>query len=566
MSMRGCGRTLARLVIAAILAGASRVHAGSAAIVLASAPSDTSGPAAAESLEAAPPRAGVPVFLGGQPIFVVRAPRQGLTPPQRAAAIRDRLDAAVADRSTPADQVSMRRTRDGIEVRLGDHLLWVVVPGDTEGMSVAGLARFAGELPFRITRGVLAERGQRTPLGILRAVLLAFAATMAALALAMLLRVATRRWRAFLGRSLPAHVRGVRVGNYEVLTRAQVSDALGGTLGRVGILLGLVLLYVWLAFVFSLFPASQSWSWSLVRFARDQLAAAATAIGGAIPNVIGLIAIFIVFRWLVRLSDRFFAGVESGALTVGWVHPELARPTRRLVRILLWLCAAVIAYPHIPGSHSKAFQGLSILVGVMVSLGSGGMVGNVIAGLVLTYARTFSVGDRVRVGEHVGDIVGLGLFATKLRSIRNEEITLLNGLVINLPITNYTRLEQDAGLVLHTQVTIGYDAEWRTVHALLIEAASRVDGVERSRAPWVYQRALNDHHISYEICCVTRRSHEQLALYSRLHEEIQDAFARAGIEILSPAYTSVRDANAPVLPNQPAGPRAEPGGFRVRSD
>ena len=161
-------------------------------------------------------------------------------------------------------------------------------------------------------------------------------------------------------------------------------------------------------------------------------------------------------------------------------------------------------------------------------------------------------------------MVNLGFFSTKLRTPRNEEVTLPNGQVASQPIVNYTRLAAESGLVLHTQVTIGYDADWRTVHALLIEAAGRVEGIERERAPWVFQRSLNDYHITYEICCVTRESHQQLRLYSRLHEEIQDAFARAGVEILSPAYHALRDANAPVLPEEPTGPRAEPGGFRVR--
>jgi small-conductance mechanosensitive channel len=200
----------------------------------------------------------------------------------------------------------------------------------------------------------------------------------------------------------------------------------------------------------------------------------------------------------------------------------------------------------------------------MISLGSTGIVGNAISGIVLTYSLAFKPGDRVRIGEHVGDVVHLGFFATKLRTPRNEEITVPNGQMATQPIINFTRLAEEAGLVLHTQVTIGYDAEWRKVHTLLIEAASKVEGVELAPGPWVLQRSLNDYHITYEICCITHRSHEQLLLYSRLHEEIQDAFARAGIEILSPMFNNLRDANAQTLPANPSGPRDAPGGFRIR--
>jgi small-conductance mechanosensitive channel len=519
-------------------------------------------PASAESVGAA--RAAVPVFLGGRQIFTVRSARNGLAPAARAAAIRARLDAAVRDLETPADSVWMRRTPEGIEVRLGRHFLWMIAPGDIEGMTMPNLAKLVSELPLRVSQGIARERAGRSPLGILMAALIALGITIVGLVLVRLLIAASRRWRGFLDRSLPKYLAGIRIGTFEVLSQAQLTGVFGGILARLDLVVGLLLLYGYLTAVFSLFPISQGWSWRLLSFAWDQLVLAAFAVGSAIPGLLVLVVIVIVFRWLTGISDRFFEAIAEGALKVGWIHQELARPTKRLVRILLWISAAAIAYPYIPGSQSKAVQGISILLGVMVSLGSSGFVSNIIAGIVLTYSRSFSAGDRVKIGEQLGDVVNLGFFATKLHSPRNEEITLPNGQVAAQPIINYTRLAAEEGLVLHTQVTIGYDTDWRTVHALLIEAAGRVEGVEREREPWVFQRSLNDFHITYEICCLTKETHEQLRLYSRLHEEIQDAFARAGVEILSPAFNALRDANAPELPREPKGPRAAPGGFRVR--
>jgi small-conductance mechanosensitive channel len=171
----------------------------------------------------------------------------------------------------------------------------------------------------------------------------------------------------------------------------------------------------------------------------------------------------------------------------------------------------------------------------------------------------------VRIGEVTGDVVSLGFFATKLRTIRNEEVTLPNGQVAAQAIVNYTRLAENPGLVLHTEVTIGYDVDWRKVHALLIGAAGKVEGIEKEPAPQVFQRSLNDYHVSYELTAVTHLSHPQLRLYSDLHQEIQDAFAAAGVEILSPAFHAIRDAPAAVLPGEPKGARPGPGAFRVET-
>lgn len=555
-----------RLVVACFLAmalvPAARAETAIAPDSVAISPSDT---AAQVSESVAPVATGFPVFLGGKKLFVVRVARAGVPPAERAAAIRARLDEAVKQfEGARADSIWMRRTPEGVEVYDRGLRLFVVTHGDVEGMSVPELAQYAASLPEQLKQGILKERASRSPMGLAIAIALALGFTLLALILAKLLVEGGKRWRRFLDRFLPKHLPVFRLGNLQVLTAGQLAQILIAVIGRLDLILGVLLLYAYLTAVFSLFTWSQAWSWWLVSFAQGEVVQALIAIREAIPGLLVIATIFFLFRWLTKTSDRFFDAIEAGKVSVEWIHPEVAKPTKRLVKIGLWVIALAIAYPYIPGSSSKAVQNISILLGLMLSLGSTGIVGNAIAGIVLTYSRSFKVGDRVRIGDNVGDIVGLGFFATKLRTPRNEEVTLPNGQMANQAIVNYSRMAREAGLILHTQVTIGYDVDWRKVHALLIEAAARVEGVEREPAPWVFQRSLNDCHVTYEICCVTRRSHEQLALYSHLHQEIQDAFARAGVEILSPTYNQLRDANAPVLPSEPAGPRREPGGFRIR--
>ncbi len=507
----------------------------------------------------------IPIFLGGRQVYTVRTGRDGLSLSERVRAIQSRLRQAITDDATSADSVRLIRTPEGIEVRLGRHVLWLIVAADLGSQSSEEFSDWIAVLPATISEGVLKERESRRPVRLLISTALAALLTLVAWVLARLLFAASVRWSSLLHRVLPRYVRGIRIRSFEILSKHQIVGMVRSVLARVDLVVGALLLYGYLTLLFSLFPWTQGWSWLLVRLARTFAIDAIRSVASAIPGLLVIAVIVFLFGWITKLAGRFFDDVDAGTLTIPGLHRELARPSKRLVRILLWIIAAMIAYPYIPGSQSKAVQGVSILLGVMVSLGSTGFVGNVISGIVLTYSRSFRVGDRVRIGEVTGDVVSLGFFATKLRTIRNEEVTLPNGHVAAHAIVNYTRLSEDEGLVLHTEVTIGYDVDWRRVHALLLEAAGKVEGVESDPAPRVYQRSLNDCNVSYELNAVTRRSHAQLQLYSDLHQEIQDAFAAAGIEILSPAFQAIRDGNAATLPGEPKGPRRDPGAFRVET-
>ena len=542
---------------------AGLIQPDSAAAALIESRGHTTAPAETSAVTPVP---SAPVFLGGREIFRVLVARDGLGPAARASAIRSRLNQAVADNRVPADSVRLLPDREGIQVRLGPHFLWLITPGDAPSHDATELAALIVRLPAEIRDGISRERAGRKPARVLISAGIAIGLTLVALGVFRLLLMGSRRWRRWLNRSLGTHAPAIRLRSFEVLSRAQVGGVLTGILARLDLVIGAVLFYVYLASVFSLFPWTQGWSSLLLTFAAAQTLKVLVSILSGIPGLFAIAVIFFLFRWLTGLASRFFDAIGDGSLVLGAFHPELARPSKKILEILLWLIAIMVAYPYIPGSGSKAVQGVSLLFGVVFSLGSTGFIGNMIAGIVLTYSRSFKVGDRVHIAEQVGDIVSLGFFATKLRTVRNEEVTIPNGQVVGTAIVNYTRLAEDPGLILHTQVTIGYDVDWRQVHALLIEAALRVEAIETEPKPWVFQRSLNDYYPTYELNCITHESHAQLRLYSDLHAEIQDAFSRAGVEILSPAYHSIRDANSQVLPNEPAGPRQPPSGFRVLRD
>ncbi|MBK7369208.1 MAG: mechanosensitive ion channel [Candidatus Eisenbacteria bacterium] len=507
----------------------------------------------------------VPVFLGGREVFRVLGAWEGLDPARRAQAIRSRLDAAVADESTPPDSLHFTASPDGIRVSLGKHYLWVITADDLPVREPTALSLWLSELQATLRASLVHERESRTPAQFTLSIVVALVLTLLALLVGRLLLAAGRRWRAWLGASLRSRIPALRIRDFEVASSSQLAGFLGVAIGHLDVPLGLLLVY---AYGGSLRALRVDTELGLAAAALRRRAGARLPRLHqlrALPGLVTIAVLAFVFRLLVRLSNRFFGAIEQGTHRLGHFHPELARPTRRIVTIGLWITFVVIAVPYVPGAQSRAFQGVSVLVGLLLSIGSSGFVGNMIAGLVLTYSRSFRPGDRVRIGEHVGDVVSLGYFATKLRSVRNEEITIPNGQMANSTIVNYSRLAETDGLILHTEVTIGYDVAWPRVHALLIEAAGSVAGIERAPEPWVYQRAARSRgglraerghaRIRTRSCGSTRTCTPRSRTPS----------AERAWKLLSPAYHALRDANATVLPDSPKGPRPDLSGFRMRT-
>jgi small-conductance mechanosensitive channel len=246
------------------------------------------------------------------------------------------------------------------------------------------------------------------------------------------------------------------------------------------------------------------------------------------------------------------------------VSPDWAMLAYKVLRIGVVAMAAVVVYPYIPGSDTEAFKGIGIFAGALFTLGASGMAGNILGGLALTFAGTFHVGDRVKIGEVVGDVVQTTLMLTRVRSIRNEIVTIPNSTILAGHIVNYSTEARGRGLVLVTEVTIGYDAPWRKVHELLIEAARRTPEVLATPAPFVLQHSLNDYHVSYEIWAYTANATDMFLTYGALHQNIQDSFNEGGIEILSPGYASLRDGNTTTIPASYRDGRYAPPPFRVR--
>jgi small-conductance mechanosensitive channel len=233
-------------------------------------------------------------------------------------------------------------------------------------------------------------------------------------------------------------------------------------------------------------------------------------------------------------------------------------PTFRILRLLVIAFAVVVAYPHVPGSQSEAFKGVSILLGVIFSLGSSSAVANFIAGYTMIYRRAYKVGDRIMINDVMGDVTEMRLQVTHLRSVKNEEITVPNSTILNSTVTNFSRLARERGLILHTIVGVGYEAPWRQVEAMLLEAAARTPGLLREPAPFVLQRSLDDFAVKYELNVYCDKPQESLNLYAALHRNILDLFNEHGVQIMTPAYESDPESLKVVPKDQWYAPPAEP--------
>jgi small-conductance mechanosensitive channel len=238
-------------------------------------------------------------------------------------------------------------------------------------------------------------------------------------------------------------------------------------------------------------------------------------------------------------------------------------PTYQIVRFLVIAFAAIVIFPYLPGSGSPAFQGISVFLGILFSLGSSSAIANMVAGIVITYMRPFHIGDRVKIADTSGNVIERNLLITRVRTIKNVDVTIPNAMVLGSHIINYSSSAEAKGLILHTRVTIGYDAPWRKVHELLISAAKETTDILENPAPFVLQTSLDDYSVAYELNATTSNASRMASILSELHEHIQDKFNEAGVEIMSPSYSAVRDGNQVTIPSEYLPKDYQPAPFRI---
>ena len=416
--------------------------------------------------------------------------------------------------------------------------VFLLLPGDVDPARGGTLDELAARTARVLELALVEARDQRRPTVIVEGMLRAIGLTAGLLLVFGLTRSLRRRLEALAIETAKPRSAAFQFRGFHFLEGDAVYVATRRVIRLVTWGVYVFASYFWLSFVLRGFPYTRPWGEQLNGFLLDLGRTVFLAIVGAVPGLVFVVVIVLVTRFLVRLVRLFFAAVEEGRVDVPDTVREVAVPTRKVATVVVWIFALIMAYPYLPGSQSEAFKGVSVLVGLMVSLGSTALVGQVVSGFMLMYSRSVRAGDYVRAGDVEGWVTTLGLMTTRVRSIKGEEIVIPKGTLAGMVIKHYSRTADPNGLVVHTGVTIGYDTPWRQVEGLLLLAAERTPGLKREPLPWVLKRALTDFYVDYELNAYIEDPNKRIPVLSALHASVLDTFNEYGVQITSPNYVS----------------------------
>jgi len=477
-----------------------------------------------------------PLIIGTRTIHVFRATLGAFTPAERAAGARQRVLRAFEERGE--GWTSVKAQDAGVAVELDGKPLFLVVPGDARKLSDETADGLANAASHRLQTAWREAQESRDPRALLRGVMNVVLALVALVA-ALLGIWRISRWirdavTARLSRSvhaLPDAALASRISPIflDVASRSFVLLAW---------LLSLLALFLFLAWSLDQFAYTRAMGEGLLRAFTDLLLQSLNSVGAALPGTFVAGLIFLAAWICTQVSGELFSHVASGRLKLGMLDAHTAPATRRIVNASLWLFALAMAYPYLPGAQTEAFKGLSVILGIMVSIGASGLVGQVASGVILVYTRALSLGEYVRILDCEGTVTEIGLFVTRLRTGLGVECALPNALVLGNVTRNFSRAAKGTGFVLDANITIGYDTPWRQVHALLIEATRPIAAIAREPAPYVVQTALSDSYVEYRLVVHATAGDPagRARVSSDLHASIQDMFNRYGVQIMSPNY------------------------------
>lgn len=482
---------------------------------------------------------GAPLVVDGDTLLVIYARKGGMLPEARVSAAKSKIYEVGKRLTMFVDSLYVFDSEVSSDVMVGEDVLLSVTDLDAlwMGMERVELAETYREVISKKVDQLHETYGLQQKLQSLGWVALIIAVQVLLIWFIVWL---FRRWKFSVTRKLLGRIKSVVIKNYPLLDTHRLGVAIIFIFNLVRLLLILLVVLVGLGFMFSFFPETKTVTYTVWGFIWNPLNDILKSVVAYLPNLFKIIVIIICFHYLLKLVRYFANEVASGRLKINGFYADWAMPTHTLLRVLLYSFMLVMIWPLLPNSDSEIFQGVSVFIGVVVSLGSTSVVGNVMSGLVMTYMRPFRIGDFIRFGDTEGEVIEKSMLVTRIRTRKNDIVTIPNSNMMSSQTSNYTFSAQRYGIIVHTKITIGYDEPWKKIETLLVQAAENTDGIKRHPKPFVRITALDDFYVEYEINGITDRAKTLSTVYSALHQQILDTMHGAGVEIMSPHIEAQR--------------------------
>lgn len=496
---------------------------------------------------------GVPLIIDGREIFRIRASLGAYTAEVRVKSIEERLKALEKDPDSARWVREIKTEESGYSTNIvaGPHTLFTVTDPDAREEGYASRQELAKDYAYLIRKAL----SKALKLNSLEANLVAWGLSiLTTIALFFLIRAVNwifRRVYVLIHRWKGTLIGPVRIQQAELVSAATIADLISGFVRLVRVIVFISIISIYLSFILSYFPATKPIAQEGIHLLLQPIASMVwPAILSYIPNLLFIAFILVATYYVIAFTHFIFREIERETITMPGFDPDWSMPTYKIARFLVIAFSSILLFPYLPGAGSPAFQQVSIFLGILFSLASTGALSHIISGIFLTYTGALRIGDRVKISDTVGDVMEKTLLATKIKTIKNEIITIPNGLVLGNHIVNYSASAKEGGLILHTAVTIGYDVPWQQVHEAMIDAAMETEHVLATPSPFVWQTDLGDFSVTYEINAYTNHPALMARIYAEMHRKIQDKFHGRGIEILSPTYSAIRDGNKVTIPEE----------------
>ena len=477
------------------------------------------------------------VVVDGIPLFLVYG-TSSFPSKKRARQISKRIKQLAADMDFEPSTLELRELEGATGIYAGDDVLMYVFNQDAylEGALTPRLIAQKLYLP-KISETIFNYRLEREPRVLLKRGFYAILRTILLFLSVWGVIWGFRKIHQQLEHRFKKKIDELEEKSKKILQARQLWTLIKTLLKVTQLVLLLILVYLFMTLVLDLFPWTRYISRPLLGYLINPVVIIGQALLDYLPNLFFLVILVALLKLILKLTRTFFSEIDRGNISIPGFYADWAWPTYRIVRIIVVIIGAVVAYPYIPGSGSEAFKGITLLLGVLLSLGSTSLIANILAGYTMTYRRAFTVGDLVRIDGNLGEITEIRVLVTRMRSLKNEEVVIPNSTILNGEVVNYSSMISENELILHTSVGIGYEVPWRQVEAMLLAAAEKTEGLLDHPQPFVLKRELGDFGVTYELNAFSNYAEQMPRTYSELHGHILDVFNEHGVAIMTPHYT-----------------------------